>query len=88
MRNYLQNNPTAFDPDEVGILSGALDDAWKTVKASGAHLDGNAQAVRDALAKHIVEAAQRGELNKRKLCDGALAHFAGMNLRAGPHSEK
>ena len=88
MRSYLQNHPTAFDPDEVGILSGALDDAWKTVTASGAHLDGNAQAVRDALAKHIVEAAQRGELNKRKLCDGALAHFAGMNLRTTPPSKK
>ena len=88
MRNYLQNHPTAFDPDEVGILSGALDDAWETIKASGAHLDGDARAVRDALAKHIVEEAQRGELNRRKLCGGALVHFARMNLRTGPHSEK
>jgi hypothetical protein len=88
MRSYLQNHPTAFDPDEVDILASALDDAWKTIKASGARLDGDARAVRDALAKHIVEAAQRGELNKRKLCEGAVAHFATMNLPTRPHSEK
>jgi hypothetical protein len=88
MRSYLQNHPTAFDPDEIGILSSALDEAWKTITASGARLDGDARAVRDALAKHIVEAVQRGELNKRKLCEGALAHFAGMNLRTTLHSEK
>ena len=85
MRSYLQKHPTAFDPDEVGILSDALDEAWEAIKAS---LDGDARAVRDALAKHIVEEAQRGELNKRKLCGGALVHFARMNLRTRPHSEK
>jgi hypothetical protein len=28
-----QDNPTAFDPEAISILSGALADAWQAVKA-------------------------------------------------------
>src|SRR6266446_6543538 len=84
MMKYLATQQHAFDPDEIRLLSAALDRAWASVQASGASFDGEGQAeeARRALAKFIVDAAQRGELNQRRLTDGALARFTATNLRA------
>jgi hypothetical protein len=34
MLRYLKDNPTAFDPEAISIVSGALDDAWQVVEAN------------------------------------------------------
>ena len=83
MQGFLAEHPGAFDPAEIRILVAAFDRAWASVQASGASFDGegDAEQARRALAKFIVEAAQRGELNQRRLTEGALARFTAANLR-------
>ena len=77
MRAYLKDHPTAFDPETVGVLSGALDDAWRQVEADKAtyKVDGHAEATRETLAKHIVDMAKRGERDPQRLILGALARL-------------
>jgi hypothetical protein len=54
MLRYLKDAPTAFDPETISILSGALDDAWQAVEANKTvfRIDGHPEAARNALAKH------------------------------------
>ena len=80
MRIYLRNNPpaVAFDPDTITILSSALDEALVFAKASNGDafkMDGHAEALRVALAKHIVEMASQGERDGQRLVEGALARL-------------
>ena len=53
----------AFDPDTVHILIGAFDDAWASLLNSGAPFaaENHSETARDILAKHIIEAAKKGE---------------------------
>jgi hypothetical protein len=85
LRN-LNTDPAAFDPEEVRILAAAFDKAWEAIQASGAQFatDAAAEAARVAIAKHIIEAAKRGERNERRLCDGALVAITPANLRTVP----
>jgi hypothetical protein len=77
MIRYLRENPAAFDPDTIHILSGALDDAWQVVEANKAafKVDGNPDGARQALAKQIVDMAKQGERDRQRLIEGALARF-------------
>jgi hypothetical protein len=80
MLRYLLENPphAAFDPDTITILSSALDEAWKCAKTSNDaafKIDGNAEAARTALAKHIVELATQGQRDRQRLVEGALARL-------------
>jgi hypothetical protein len=72
---YLSKQPDVFDPDTIRILSGALDDAWRRVLASGAQFDGQDGAARTVLAKHIVDMAKQGERNHESLVENALIRF-------------
>ncbi len=74
MLRYLKDNPTAFDPETISSLSGALDDAWQVVKANKAafRIDGDAEGARNALAKRIVDMAKQGERDRQRLMEGAL----------------
>ena len=83
MRNFLQDvEPGVFDPDAVSILFAAFDAAWQSIKTSGARLsDKQTELVRATLAKYIIEQARRGELDERRLSEGALLHLARSNLR-------
>lgn len=67
---------TRFDPALTPILTQAFDRAWATVQASGvaARLDGNADAVREAIALRIVTMAETGMTNASDLAMDALAH--------------
>ena len=58
----------AFDPETIGILVAALDDAWERVESHDA-------AYREALAKCIVDAARNGERDRRRLGNSALRRF-------------
>jgi hypothetical protein len=79
MIRYLAANPQAFDPEITRILSGALDDAWRVIQANEAKfkikIDGNAAAARDLVAKHIVDMAKQGELDRQRLIEGALTRL-------------
>jgi hypothetical protein len=48
-----------FTPDDIRTLVAAFDDTWRSLLASGIAFesDEESEAVRDALAKHIIEQA-------------------------------
>ena len=58
-----------FQPDDMRILVAAFDDAWRSLLASGVTFesDRESEAVRDGLAKHIIEQARYGERDQRRL---------------------
>ena len=69
----------------MSILFAAFDAAWQSIETSGARLsDKQTELVRTTLAKYIIEQARRGELDERRLCEGALLHLARSNLRYPP----
>jgi hypothetical protein len=75
-----------FNPDDMRILVAAFDDAWRAVLASGTTFesDRESKAVRDTLAKHIIEQARYGERDRRRLRDGALLQYAQSKLKKEP----
>ncbi len=82
--HHLKAHPAAFDPEDVRLLTTAFDKAWETVRSSGANFDDNnhAETARTVIAKHIIEAALRGERDQRRLRDGAVIAYTQENLRA------
>src|SRR5215468_4156608 len=71
-----------FSPQDVRILVAAFDAAWRSLLASGITFesDRESEAVRDTLAKHIIEQAHYGERDQRRLRDGALLQYAQSKL--------
>ncbi len=69
---------SSFDPEAIEILSAAFDDAWAQLKASNSEFARPAyeRGAREILAKCIIETAQRGERDRRKLCESALKFLA------------
>jgi hypothetical protein len=53
----------AFDPNDINVMSMALDDVSQVLK-----LDGNTKA-KEILAMRIIELARRGERSPKKLRD-------------------
>ena len=66
-----------FDVDTTIILASAFDAAWLSLQTSGSPFaaDDRASHTRDLLAQRIIEIAQRGERDKRRLVEEALAPF-------------
>ena len=64
----------SFDPEAISILSEALEDAWLKIEASGSGLarPAYARAMREVLAKHIIEEAQRGRYDRTELSSSAV----------------
>jgi hypothetical protein len=71
----------SFDLDTTKILASAFDTAWLTLQKSGSALAGDdrAAATRDLLAQRLVEIAERGERDRQRLVDEALAQVANSN---------
>jgi hypothetical protein len=68
----------AFDPDSIQILASALDDAWDRIEKSGSRFAGPAysRAMREVIAKRIIEMAQRGDAkDPQPLADDAVRFF-------------
>jgi len=67
-----------FAPATVSILVAALDDAWRSIEVTKAlRVPGSSSEVlREILAKHIIDMAKRGESNRKRLSDGALARLS------------
>jgi hypothetical protein len=75
-----------FSPNDVRILVAAFDDAWQSLLARGITFasDHESNAVRDALAKHIIEQARYGERDRHRLRDGAPLQYAQSKLKSKP----
>ena len=75
-----------FSPNDVRILVAAFDDAWRSLLARGITFesDHELKAVRDALAKHIIEQARYGERDQLRLRDGALLQYTQSKLKSKP----
>ena len=68
----------AFDPQTADLMSQAFHEAWKALEEKG-NVDAapyRAEPVREALALRIIENAQKGERDLKRLCDDALAHIS------------
>jgi hypothetical protein len=64
----------AFDPESIQVLVSALDDAWNRIEKSGSWFARPAysRAMREVIAKRIIEMAQQGVKDPRRLADDAL----------------
>jgi hypothetical protein len=67
-----------FDVDTTIILASAFDAAWLSLQISNSPVaaDDRAAETRSSLAQRIIETAHRGERDKRRLVEDALAQFA------------
>jgi len=69
---------TAFTPETIEILAAALDEAWEHLRQSGSRLARPAysRAMREVVAKRIMEMAQRGVHDREALVADALRFVA------------
>jgi hypothetical protein len=66
----------AFDPETIRILSTAFEDAWQSLGGDRIVLGPHTDAMRDALARSIIDVAAGGERDRCRLRDEALARLA------------
>lgn len=68
----------AFTPESVQILAAALDEAWESLRQSGSRLARPAysRAMREVVAKRIIDMAQRGVQDREALVADALRFVA------------
>jgi hypothetical protein len=69
---------TAFTPETIQILAAALDETWERLRRSGSRLARPAysRAMREVVAKRIIEMAQRGVEDREALVTDALRFIA------------
>jgi len=74
----------AFDAETVRVLTAAFDEAWHTVATSGIGFpsERHVKAVREILALRIIETAQLGEREQRRLTDDALLYLTKSKLKS------
>ena len=72
----------AFDPETIAVLSAALDEAWDRLIQSGSECTrpAYARAMREVVARRIIDMAQRGTRDQKELADGAVL-FLAVNYR-------
>ena len=70
----------AFTPETIQILAAALDEAWERLRQSGSPLARPAysRAMREVVAKRIIEIARRGVQDREALVKDAV-HFVTVN---------
>jgi hypothetical protein len=64
---------TSFNPEQTEMIAKAFDDAWARLQIDEAE-PAMASLVRTALAKRIIETAQRPGIDAQKLRDDAIAY--------------
>jgi hypothetical protein len=64
----------AFDPETIAVLSAALEEAWDRLLQSGSECTrpAYARAMREVIARRIIDMAQRGSKDKKELVEGAV----------------
>ena len=75
---------TSFGSDQTSMIAKAFDDAWAQVKSDDKRDPAMASLVRTALAKWIIEAAQRPNIDARKLRDDAIDYVRNNPLWPAP----
>ena len=68
----------AFDPETIAVLSAALDEAWDRLLQAGSECTrpAYARAMREVIARRIIEVAQHGTKDKKELVEGAVRFLA------------
>jgi hypothetical protein len=68
----------AFDPETIAVLSAALEEAWDGLLQSGSECTrpAYARAMREVIARRIIDMAQRGTKDKKELVEGAVRFLA------------
>ena len=72
----------AFNPETIAVLSAALDEAWDRLLQAGSECTrpAYARAMREIVARRIIDMAQRGIKDQKGLADGAV-RFLALNYR-------
>ena len=65
---------TVFEPEIVQMLASTLEHAWERLEKSGSRFTrpGYARAMREIIARRIVEMAQQGVTDPQALADDAI----------------
>jgi hypothetical protein len=68
----------AFDPETIALLSAGLDEAWDRLLQSGSECTrpAYARAMREVVARRIIDMAQRRTRDQKELANGALRFLA------------
>jgi hypothetical protein len=68
----------SFDPETIKIVSLAFADAWEKIQKSGSEFakPAYANAMREEIAKHVIDMAGRGERDQHKLTEDAVLFLA------------
>jgi hypothetical protein len=68
----------AFDPETIAVLSAALEEAWDRLLQSGSECTrpAYARAMREVVARRIIDMAQRGTKDQKELVEGAVRFLA------------
>jgi hypothetical protein len=76
---------SAFSPETIQNLAAALDETWERLRESGSRLARPAysRAMREVVAKRIIEMAQRGVEDREALVTGALQFIAANYEQSG-----
>ena len=79
--NVVWSKP-AFDPEAITVLAAAFDEAWDRLRQSGSECvrPAYARAMKEILARCIIEMAQRGTTDQQELVAGATS-FITTNYR-------
>lgn len=78
-----------FEPEAVGILTDAFDEAWAQLQASKDPFadEEYAATARTILAKRIIALAKEGQLDRRRLSVAALIYLGRQKLSHTPPSD-
>ena len=69
---------TAFDPELIEVLASTLDDAWNRIEKSGSRFarPGYPRAMRELVARRVIETAQQGVKDLIELAEDAVEFFS------------
>jgi hypothetical protein len=80
MTQFLQapHPPIALDPETVKSVSLAFENAWEKIRDSGSGFarPAYAGAMREEIAKHIIDMVACGETDQAKLTNAAIVFLA------------
>ena len=71
-------SPIALDPESVKSVSLAFDRAWERIRNSGSGFAraAYARAMREEIAKHMIDMVGHGKTNQAELTEAALVFLA------------
>ncbi len=80
MRDIIElvERENVFDPETIRLLASAFEDAWNRIEKSGSRLarPGYSRAMREVIARFIIEMAQQGVKDPQMLAERTVAYMA------------